>query len=144
MEPNDQDWPSNLWSKNGYLETTREKAWWIFIGEACCEFFYSSSAASDAPCFSPPNSLFPAVLTPLTKQNAFLLLDWIGKLKGHCIAEKFLTCIEESSWLKVNFNGFLHTSSWGDILQNGSVHCWYSIDWSGFLLVMESTAMRRR
>ncbi|MCI17976.1 sacsin, partial [Trifolium medium] len=86
--------------------------------------------ASDIPNISPPNAGFSAVDTPLTKDNAFLLLDWIRNLKykGEHLPERFLKRIKDGSWLKVTVNGyrppsksFLIRSPLGKILQSGSV-----------------------
>ncbi|KAK2406054.1 ATP/DNA binding protein [Trifolium repens] len=86
--------------------------------------------ASDIPNISPPNAGFSAVDTPLTKDNAFLLLDWIRNLKykGVHLPERFLKSIKDGSWLKVTVNGyrppsksFLIRSPLGKILQSGSV-----------------------
>ncbi|XVE56520.1 hypothetical protein DITRI_Ditri04bG0017200 [Diplodiscus trichospermus] len=97
------------------------------------EFLGSHVAVSDIPSLSPPNAAIPAVSSPLTKENTFLLLDWIRNLKnrGTPIPEKFLTSIKVGNWLKVTINGssgykppaqsFYYSSSWGNILQNGSV-----------------------
>ncbi|CAK7327505.1 unnamed protein product [Dovyalis caffra] len=103
------------------------------VGKQLLEFLQ----ASDIPHICPPNAGIPTASTPLTKQNAFLLLDWIRELKrSGSIPSKFMTCIKEGSWLKITMNGspgykppsqsFLLTSpnrssNWGYILQNGSV-----------------------
>ncbi|KAK6262002.1 hypothetical protein QUC31_007818 [Theobroma cacao] len=109
-----------------------------FVGEITPEkkllkFLGSNVAASDIPSLSPPNAAIPAVSSPLTKENTFLLLDWIQNMKnrGTLIPEKFLTSIKNGSWLKVTINGsssykppsqsFFHSSSWGRFLQNGLV-----------------------
>ncbi|TKY68750.1 hypothetical protein E2542_SST05010 [Spatholobus suberectus] len=93
------------------------------------KFLTDHLGASDIPDIYPPNAGFPSVNAPLTKDNAFLLLDWIRKLKyrGVSIPERFLKCIKEGSWLKVTVNGwmppsksFLIGSSLGRILQTGS------------------------
>ncbi|XP_065630885.1 uncharacterized protein LOC112017384 [Quercus suber] len=74
-----------------------------------------------------------AVSSSLTKQNAFLLLDWYQNLKLEKIniPNMFLKCMKEGSWLKITTSGFsdyrppsqsfLLFSSLGKILQNGSV-----------------------
>ncbi|KAK7860600.1 hypothetical protein CFP56_036679 [Quercus suber] len=90
-------------------------------------------AASDIPDISPPNAAIPTVSSSLTKQNAFLLLDWYQNLKLEKIniPNMFLKCMKEGSWLKITTSGFsdyrppsqsfLLFSSLGKILQNGSV-----------------------
>ncbi|XVF11465.1 hypothetical protein REPUB_Repub08aG0030000 [Reevesia pubescens] len=97
------------------------------------EFLGSHVAASDIPSLSPPNAAIPAVSSPLTKENTFLLLDWIQNMKNKekPIPEKFLTSIKNGNWLKVTINGsagykppsqsFFYSSSWGNILQNVTV-----------------------
>lgn len=130
---------SNPWSQEGYVELGEDYlrpgnfAGQCTPGKQFMDFLKTHLEASDIPDISPPNAGFPTVSGPLTKQNAFLLLDWIKKLKyrGICIPQKFLTCIKEGNWLKITMNGysgykppsqsFFPHSSWGDILQNGSV-----------------------
>ncbi|XP_022737360.1 uncharacterized protein LOC111290334 [Durio zibethinus] len=97
------------------------------------EFLGSHVAVSDIPYLSPPNAAIPAVSSPLTKENTFLMLDWIQYMRnrGTTIPEKFLTSIKNGNWLKVTINGssgykppsqsFFYSSSWGNILQNGFV-----------------------
>ncbi|KAJ0112969.1 hypothetical protein Patl1_01283 [Pistacia atlantica] len=130
---------SNPWRQQNYIELGED------YSRPCCyagqstngkqflEFLKSNVGASDIPNISPPNAGIPAVNSPLTKQNAFLLLDWITNLKntGIRIPQKLLTCIKEGGWLRVTMNGspsykppsesFFLTSSLGTILQNGSV-----------------------
>nr|KYP41499.1 hypothetical protein KK1_037116 [Cajanus cajan] len=127
---------SNPWRKENYIELGKE-----YLHPSCyagqttkskklIKFLSDHLGASDIPDIRPPNAGFPAVDTPLTKDNAFLLLGWIQKLKytGVSIPDKFLKCIKEGSWLKVTVNGwmppcksFLIGSSLGKILQSGSV-----------------------
>ncbi|CAJ2664742.1 unnamed protein product [Trifolium pratense] len=94
------------------------------------EFLKTHVGASDIPFISPPNAGFSAADTPLTKDSAFLLLDWIRDLKktGVDLPERFLECIKGGRWLKVTGNGymppsksFLIGSSLGKLLQSGSV-----------------------
>ncbi|KAG6672488.1 hypothetical protein I3842_16G059700 [Carya illinoinensis] len=130
---------SNPWRGESYVELGEEYLRpRSFAGESCSrekllEFLKTHVAASDIPDLSPPNVAIPAVSAPLTKQNAFLLLDWIQNLKCRRtqIPDKFLVSIKEGSWLKITTNGcsgcrppsqsFMLTSSLGNILQNGSV-----------------------
>ncbi|KAA8540646.1 hypothetical protein F0562_024435 [Nyssa sinensis] len=89
--------------------------------------------AFDIPNLSPPNAVLPTMSAPLTKQNTFLLLDWIRNLKqqGVQMPSKFLTCIKEGNWLRISLNdspgyrppsqSFLSSLSWGSLRQNGSV-----------------------
>ncbi|KAL9422758.1 hypothetical protein AB3S75_034938 [Citrus x aurantiifolia] len=130
---------SNPWSQERYVELGEDYlrpgnfAGQSTPGKQFMDFLKTHLEASDIPDISPPNAGFPTVSGPLTKENAFLLLDWIKRLKykGIRIPEKFLTCIKEGCWLKITMNGysgyrppshsFFPHSSWGDVLQNGSV-----------------------
>ncbi|KAG2675394.1 hypothetical protein I3760_12G002000 [Carya illinoinensis] len=130
---------SNPWRGESYVELGEEYLCPdSFAGESCSgeqilEFLKTHVAASDIPHIAPPNVAIPAVSAPLTKQNAFLLLDWIHNLKcwrTH-IPQSFLASIKEGSWLKITTNGcsgygppsrsFMLTSSLGNILQSGLV-----------------------
>ncbi|KAM5571578.1 hypothetical protein ABKV19_011919 [Rosa sericea] len=130
---------SNLWKIEGYVELGEHYMYpGYFAGKKTpekklLEFLIEHAAALDVPHISAPSDGISSVSAPLTKQNAFLLLDWIRQLnyKRVGIPQKFLACIKEGSWLKVTLNGspgyrppsqtFLLTSSWGNTLQNGSV-----------------------
>jgi hypothetical protein len=50
----------------------------------------------DMPNISPPNARFPIVASPLTKENALLLLKWIRNLRsgGVRLPSKFLDCVK--------------------------------------------------
>ena len=94
------------------------------------DFLKTHVKAFDIPYIFPPNAGISAADTPLTKDNAFLLLDWIRNLKyrGYNLPERFLKCIKEGSWLKVTCNGyrppsksFCIGSSLGKLLQSGSI-----------------------
>ncbi|KAG6624974.1 hypothetical protein CIPAW_16G063700 [Carya illinoinensis] len=130
---------SNPWRGESYVELGEAYLCpGSFVGESCSgeqllEFLKTHVAAFDIPHIFPPNVAIPAVSAPLTKQNAFLLLDWIQNLKCRRsrIPDKFLASIKEGSWLKITTNGcsgyrppsrsFMLTLSLGQILQNGSV-----------------------
>ncbi|XP_042504941.1 uncharacterized protein LOC122081759 [Macadamia integrifolia] len=96
-------------------------------------FMITYVGASDIPDLCPPNAVFPTVSSPLSKENTFLLLDWIRtmKRKGIKMEGKFLRCIKEGSWLRISLGcspgyrppsqSFLLTAEWGNLLQNGSV-----------------------
>ncbi|KAI5435695.1 uncharacterized protein LOC127118737 [Lathyrus oleraceus] len=127
---------SNPWRDEDYVELGKEylnsssyAGQYTDSGKLIC-FLKTHVGASDIPHISPPNAGFSAVNTPLTKDNAFLLLEWIRNLKykGVHLPERFLKCIKDGSWLKVTVNGyrppsksFLIRSPLGKILQNGSV-----------------------
>ncbi|XP_020203404.1 uncharacterized protein LOC109788952 [Cajanus cajan] len=127
---------SNPWRNENYVELGKEYlnpshyAGQYTGSGKLIEFLKNHVEASDIPYIYPPNAGFSAVDTPLTKGNAFLLLDWIRNLKyrGVHLPERFLKCIKEGSWLKVTAIGwrppsksFLIGSSLGRILQSGSV-----------------------
>ncbi|XP_043713019.1 uncharacterized protein LOC122661626 [Telopea speciosissima] len=96
-------------------------------------FMKTYVGASDIPDLCPPNAVFPTVSSPLTKENTFLLLDWIRTMKrnGIQMEGKFLRCVREGSWLRISLGSssgyrppsqsFLLTPEWGILLQNGSV-----------------------
>ncbi|KAE8727113.1 DNA binding,ATP binding, putative isoform 2 [Hibiscus syriacus] len=96
-------------------------------------FLKSHVAVLDIPSLSPPNAAIPAVSSPLSKENTFLLLYWIRDMKKRKtpIPERFLTSIKNGNWLRVTINGsygykppaqsFFYSSSLGDVMQNGSV-----------------------
>ncbi|XP_045792699.1 uncharacterized protein LOC123887421 [Trifolium pratense] len=127
---------SNPWRNENYVElgnvylNASSYAGQFTASEMLINFLTTHVGASDIPYISPPNAGFSAVNTPLTKDNAFLLLDWIRNLKykGVHLPERFLKCIKDGSWLKVTINGyrppsksFLIRSPLGKILQSGSV-----------------------
>lgn len=127
---------SNPWRREDYVELGKEYLQPLdcagqYTGHGkLIEFLVNHVDASDIPNIYPPNAGFSAVETPLTKENALLLLNWIRKLKsrGVNLPERFLKCIKEGSWLKVTVNewrppskSFLIGSSLGRILQSGSV-----------------------
>ncbi|KAL3575504.1 hypothetical protein D5086_023605 [Populus alba] len=135
---------SNPWRGESYVELGEDYlrpgyfAGTSTVGKELLEFLKAFVKASDIPHIPPPNAGIPTASTPLTKQNAFLLLDWIRELKrsGISIPATFMNCIKEGSWLKITMNGFSgykppsesfllgsvnRSSDWGNILQNGSV-----------------------
>ncbi|GMJ04895.1 hypothetical protein like AT3G48770 [Hibiscus trionum] len=130
---------SNPLKAEGYIELGEEYlhpstfAGQFTPGAKLLKFLESHVAALDIPSLCPPNAAIPAVSSPLTKENTFLLLDWIREMRRRRtpMPEKFLTSIKCGSWLRVTINdssaykqpaeSFFYSSSWGDILQNGSV-----------------------
>ncbi|KAL2539645.1 DNA binding [Abeliophyllum distichum] len=130
---------SNPWRNEGYVELGED---YLYSGKHAgvltrekelLEFLKSHVAASDIPDLPPPDAQIPSLFSLLTKQNAFLLLEWIHNLKkkGIYMPSKFFNCIKKGSWLRVSLGGsvgcrppsqsFLLASSWGCLLQNGSV-----------------------
>ncbi|KAE9597291.1 putative histidine kinase-like ATPase domain-containing protein [Lupinus albus] len=127
---------SNPWLEENYIELGKEYlSPRNYSGQCTCSgelitFLKIHVGASDIPDISPPNAVFSSVYPPLTKDNAFLLLDWIRNLKDKAtrLPKNFLKCIREGSWLKVTVNGyrppsksFLIRKSLGELLQSGSV-----------------------
>ncbi|CAN0915895.1 Protein NO VEIN [Linum grandiflorum] len=135
---------TNPWTEEGFIELgedylqTRRFCAKTSGGKLFMDFLNKYVGASDIPWLSPPDAEIPTISGPLTKKNAFRLLDWIQYLisrKGPT-PNRFLTCISEGSWLKVTMNGssgykppsqsFMlapkkTSSNWGSILQDGSV-----------------------
>ncbi|CAI9767381.1 unnamed protein product [Fraxinus pennsylvanica] len=130
---------SNPWRNEGYVELGED---YLYSGnyagvltkeKELLQFLKSHVAASDIPDLPPPDAQIPSFFSLLTKQNAFLLLEWIRNLKekGRYMPKNFFNCIKNGSWLRVSLSGsvsykppsqsFLLTSSWGCLLQNGSV-----------------------
>ncbi|KDP22565.1 hypothetical protein JCGZ_26396 [Jatropha curcas] len=135
---------SNPWRTEGYIELGEDYSCpGSYVGQRATgnqliEFLKAHLGAADIPYISPPNAGIPTVSSPLTKQNAFLLLDWIQNLKysRSRMPERFLTCIKDGSWLRITMNGcsgykppsqsFLlksnsGNSDWGNIMQNAAV-----------------------
>ena len=127
---------SNPWRNEGYVELGKaylnasSYAGQNSSSRTLIDFLKAHVRASDVPYISPPNAGFSAADTPLTKDNAFLLLDWIRNMKyrGVHLPQRFLECIKKGNWLKVTCsNGymppsksFLIGSSLRKILQSGS------------------------
>ncbi|KAH7865224.1 hypothetical protein Vadar_003836 [Vaccinium darrowii] len=130
---------SNPWIEEGYVELGEDylrsgKFASVYTSEKqLIDFLKTHLLACDVPDISPPNAVIPTMSAPLTKQNTFLLLDWIRSLnwKRVHLPEKFLTCIKEGRWMRVSLSGsrdyrppsesFLTDSSWGHLLQHESV-----------------------
>lgn len=135
---------ANPWVNDGYIELSEDYSYFGYYAGQCTSgnqliaFLKAHLGACDIPHITPPNAGIRTVSGPLTKDNAFLLLDWIHNLKyrGIRIPERFLTCIMEGSWLRITTNGsfgyrppsqsFLLSSNtgnsnWGKIMQNASV-----------------------
>ncbi|CAI9283731.1 unnamed protein product [Lactuca saligna] len=130
---------SNPWRQHNYVELgedyTRGGCYFGMVtsGEEIVSFLQKYVGASDVPYLSPPNAAIPTLSSPLTKRNAFLLLEWLHKLRTSRdgLPERFLSSIENGSWLKISSSGnpgycppsesFMLKSSIGNLLQNGSV-----------------------
>lgn len=126
---------SNPWRSENYVELGADyMSAGSFAGNYTSQgqllaFLCDHINASDVPTIRPPNAPFDTVSSPLTKENTFLLLDWIGNLKyrGIQIPQRFLNCIKHGSWLKTSVGykppseSFLSNSDWGSLLQMESV-----------------------
>ena len=124
---------TNPWRNEGYIELSADyKSAGHFAGNytpegQLLEFLKTNFEASDVPFIHPPDARFPTVSSPLTVENAFLLLEWIRNLKsnGVRLPDLFLTCVKEGSWLKTSAGykspniSFLSSSNWGSLLQTG-------------------------
>ena len=126
---------SNPWRLENYVELSADyMSSGNFAGNYTPEgqllvFLKDHIGASDVPEICPPNASFPTVSSPLTKENTFLLLDWIYQLKyrGIQIPRRFLDCIKHGRWLMTSVGykppseSFLSGSDWGSLLQMESV-----------------------
>ncbi|CAJ1949698.1 unnamed protein product [Sphenostylis stenocarpa] len=125
----------NPWRNENYVELGEEYLnRYNFAGQftdnkMLINFLTDHLGDFDIPDMYPPNAGFSAADRRLTKENAFLLLEWVRKLnKMSCgIPERFLISIKKGSWLKVTVNeymppskSFLIGSSLGTILQSCS------------------------
>nr|GLL31644.1 uncharacterized protein LOC109170777 [Ipomoea trifida] len=127
---------SNPWKSEGYIELgedylhSRSYADVSTKKEELLEFLRTYAGALDIPNLPPPDATLSSLSSPLTRENAFMLLDWIGNMRMKMPA-RFLACIQNGSWLKVRLCGnpgyrppsqsFFHSSSWGHHLQNESL-----------------------
>ncbi|XP_044984235.1 uncharacterized protein LOC123451762 [Hordeum vulgare subsp. vulgare] len=125
---------TNPWRNEKYIELSADyKSAGHFAGNYTPEyqildFLKTKMQASDVPFIHPPNASFPTVSSPLTVDNAILLLQWIRNLKskGVQLPASFLACVKEGSWLKTSVGykppaeSFMSSSEWGNLLQNGS------------------------
>ncbi|XP_058103569.1 uncharacterized protein LOC131247154 [Magnolia sinica] len=126
---------SNPWRGEKYVELSEDYIQeGYFAGQhsskqQLMKFMEDYVEASDIPNLCPPDAAFPTVSSLLTKENAFLLLEWIQNLisKGVEIPGRFLQCIKEGSWLKTSVGykppseTFLLSSDWGSLHQMESV-----------------------
>ncbi|XP_042395856.1 uncharacterized protein LOC121986113 isoform X1 [Zingiber officinale] len=126
---------SNPWRADKYFVLSREYlATANFAGNVTCEgqilkFLQQNGKASDVPQVYPPNAAFQTVYSPLTRDNAFLLLEWIRNIRSrgtNCKLQIFFSSIKTGSWLKTSIGysppseSFLPSSGWGRLLQVAS------------------------
>ncbi|KAG0529902.1 hypothetical protein BDA96_05G137400 [Sorghum bicolor] len=122
---------SNPWRNIGYIELLASGG--HFAGnytskDQLLEFLKIHLHASDVPFIRPPNARFHTVSSPLTVDNAFLLLEWIRNIKsdGVSLPDRFLACVKEGNWLKTSVGykppneSFLSSANWGSLLQSGT------------------------
>ncbi|XP_027168886.1 uncharacterized protein LOC113768646 [Coffea eugenioides] len=130
---------SNPWRKEGYIELGEEylhpgyHAGLYSSEKEFAEFLNVHLGASDIPDIPPPDAAIPSVYSMLTKQNAFLLLDWVHTLqrKQINIPAEFLTSMKEGNWVRVSLGGsagcgppsqsFLLSASSASNLQNAPI-----------------------
>ncbi|KAK1363216.1 hypothetical protein POM88_038777 [Heracleum sosnowskyi] len=104
---------SNIWRGEGYVELGKDYLHPVASfgiptkGKTLINCLKNIVPAFDIPQISPPDAVISTMSAPLTKKNAFLLLDWIRYLRrnGFNIPQKLLSCIKEGSWLKISLNG---------------------------------------
>ncbi|KAM3381544.1 hypothetical protein P3S68_007117 [Capsicum galapagoense] len=131
---------SNPWRYEGYVELGEDYLHSGSYAGVCTSkkkllgFLTNYVEAKDIPDLPPPDAAISSMYSPLTKENALLMFEWIRKMKINkfSLPRRFLTCIREGSWLRVSLSGspgykppsksFFHTSSWGHLLQSGYVH----------------------
>ncbi|XP_071692422.1 uncharacterized protein [Rutidosis leptorrhynchoides] len=129
----------NPWRHHNYVELAEDYTHCasyfgkVTSGEELISFMKTYVGASDVPDITPPNSAIPTLSSPLTKENTFLLLEWICNLRRERVGlpERFLSSIKNGSWLKISLSGsvgykppnesFMLEESIGKLLQNGSV-----------------------
>eukprot|EP01018_Ginkgo_biloba_P010003 Gb_15824 [translate_table: standard] len=96
-------------------------------GDLVC-FLKTTLGAFDIPMLTPPNGALPAASNPLSKANAFRLLNWISYLtKFKPLPENFKRSIAEGRWVKTHCvyespsRSFLFDSKWESVLQLSDV-----------------------
>ncbi|OAY75978.1 hypothetical protein ACMD2_08082 [Ananas comosus] len=126
---------SNPWRGENYVELGADYlCGGNFAGNRTSEnqllgFLKKYAQAADVPYIRPPDAAFPTVASPLTKDNALLLLEWIRNLRssGVQLPVRFLNCVKHGSWLKTSVGykppseSFLSNENWGSLLQIQSV-----------------------
>ncbi|CAL4981108.1 unnamed protein product [Urochloa decumbens] len=125
---------ANPWRNDGYIELSADyKSAGHFAGNYASEnqllkFLKTHLHASDVPFIHPPNASFCTVSSPLTVENALLLLEWIRNIKSNRVTlpDRFLACVKEGCWLKTSVGykppneSFLSSANWGSLLQSAS------------------------
>uniref|UniRef100_A0ACD5U2C3 Uncharacterized protein n=1 Tax=Avena sativa TaxID=4498 RepID=A0ACD5U2C3_AVESA len=125
---------TNPWRNEKYIELSADyKSAGYFAGNSTAEdqvleFLKKNLGASDVPFVRPPNASFPTVSSPLTVDNAILLLNWIRNLRSGSVPlpASFLACVKQGSWLRTSVGykppteSFMSCSEWSNLLQTGS------------------------
>ncbi|KAL4566690.1 hypothetical protein LXL04_030811 [Taraxacum kok-saghyz] len=104
---------TNPWHHENYIELgedyTNQLSYFggVVSGKEIVTFLQSYAQVFDLPCLPPPDARIPTLSAPLTKRNAFFLLDWLLKLKTtyDILPDMFLSSIKNNSWLKVSLRG---------------------------------------
>ncbi|KAJ8649021.1 hypothetical protein MRB53_002044 [Persea americana] len=126
---------SNPWMGQNYVELAEDYLTAGHFGglysheKLLSKFLATFLKALDIPDVCPADAVFLTVSSPLTKDNTFLLLDWIKNLKykGLPLPGKFLRSIKYGSWLKTSVGykppaeSFLSSFDRGNLLQMGSI-----------------------
>ncbi|TVU50337.1 hypothetical protein EJB05_01705, partial [Eragrostis curvula] len=121
----------NPWRSQNYVELSADyNSSGTYVGNYTSEgqiiaFLHTYAQAADVPFINPPNASFASVSSPLTMENAVLLLQWIRNLRQRNVnlPQNFLSCIRNGKWLKTSlgYNSpsttFLSSSEWGNKLQ---------------------------
>ncbi|KAJ4746373.1 ATP/DNA binding protein [Rhynchospora pubera] len=124
----------NPWRSEKYVELSGEYiksssfSGYYTPENALLIFIQNNTGATDVPYVHPPNACFPTVSSPLSKENALLLLDWIQNLRSDRVVlpSKFLDCVKSGSWMKTSSGykppegSFLSSEAWGSLLQVAS------------------------
>jgi sacsin len=101
---------SNPWRSQNYIELSGEYGMpCSFAGthtpeNKLLDFMQTQIGAADLPYIDPPNSYRPAFCSPLTKENALLLLDWIRNMTSDGVEfpSNFLNCVKTGAWIKTS------------------------------------------
>ncbi|PIA50961.1 hypothetical protein AQUCO_01100047v1 [Aquilegia coerulea] len=99
---------SNPWRQKNFIELGEDYLHaGIFAGlfipkKQILNFLKTHIGASDIPDLCPPDDAFPTVASPLTKENTFVLLEWIRNLKQKrmLVDGNFFRCIKLGYWLR--------------------------------------------
>ncbi|KAJ4799969.1 ATP/DNA binding protein [Rhynchospora pubera] len=124
---------SNPWRSENYIELSGDYGQSSsFAGNHTPEnkilaFIQTQIGAADVPYIYPPNANCQVFHSPLTQENALLLLQWIRNMMsgGAALPSCFLNCVKNGSWIKtsVGYNSpkesFFCTEECTSLLQIG-------------------------